>query len=268
VSPAGSGFRLENDMNDVETVLGQCHWPALAAPYDRALREAVRFILERFDDIVGIVVSGTILRGAPAPTSDLDIYVIRQKSQRQRLQRFFNGVPSEIFVNPAAQVLAYFVEERRDGRPITAHMLETGFVILERSPELAELRLKAREVLSLSPDLDAERLTMLRYMAALRYEDATDVSAAHPETATLILGLAVPAMLHYAFLKANRYIPRDKDLLERLTALNPDLASLARTFYGTALPEERLLLAAQIAEYTIETQGFFEWESKPEDLEL
>jgi predicted nucleotidyltransferase len=222
--------------------------------------------MERFDDVTGIVVSGTILRGVPAPTSDLDIYVIRQKLQRQRLQRFFNGVPAEIFVNPAAQVLTYFVEERRAGRPITAHMLGTGFVILERSPEVAELRLKAREVLSLSPDLDAERLTTLRYMAALRYEDATDVSASQPETATMILGLAVYAMLHYAFLKANRYIPRDKDLLERLTSLSTDLASLARAFYGTASLEERLSLAAQIAERTIETQGFFEWESGPEEL--
>ena len=70
----------------------QCRWPELPARYAEALRGAVRFILERFADTQGIIVSGTILRGNPAPSSDLDIYVIRQKSQRQRIQKFFRQV--------------------------------------------------------------------------------------------------------------------------------------------------------------------------------
>ncbi|MBN2392997.1 MAG: hypothetical protein JXR84_19865, partial [Anaerolineae bacterium] len=90
-----------------ESLFAQCRWPDLPAPYAEALREAVQFILERCPDTQGIVVSGTILRGNPAPSSALDIYVIRRELRRQRVQKFFDGVPAEIFINPEKKVPDY-----------------------------------------------------------------------------------------------------------------------------------------------------------------
>ncbi len=43
-------------------------------------------------DPLGIVASGTIVRGSPGPSSDLDLYVIHAAPWRQRVQRRFNGV--------------------------------------------------------------------------------------------------------------------------------------------------------------------------------
>jgi predicted nucleotidyltransferase len=51
-------------------------------PYRSALRDAVRYILDRYVP-VGIIAAGTILRGNPSPTSDLDLYVIHAKPERQ-----------------------------------------------------------------------------------------------------------------------------------------------------------------------------------------
>ena len=99
----------------IHNLLDQCHWPQLSEPYDRALRAAVAFILERFA-VDGILVGGSIIRGNPHPGSDFDIMVLHRKNQRQRLQRFFHGVPAEIFVNPPQSIRGYFVEERRNGR--------------------------------------------------------------------------------------------------------------------------------------------------------
>ncbi len=240
----------------------RCRWPELNEPYNTALRQATRFILERFEDTLGIIVSGTILRGQPAPSSDLDIYVIRQQPKRQRIQRFFNAVPAEIFVNPVSKVLDYFDQERQAGRPITAHMLATGHTILDLDPVLSDLRELSAQILSEPPDLGEERLTTTRYLAATRYEDAVDIAADRPATATMILGIAVRDMLKYYFLKANRYLPRDKDLLLALSEFNPQLGDLTRQFYASPELDERLQLAEQIADQTIETHGFFEWESK------
>jgi hypothetical protein len=250
----------------------QCQWPDLPSPYAEALREAVRFILDRFDDTLGIIVSGTILRGNPAPSSDLDIYVIRERPVRQRIQRFFNqtsasvGVPAEIFVNPASQVLKYFAEEHEAGRPLTAHMLTTGFTVLQESPIVSELQQRAHEILARRPQLGNERLTTTRYMAALRYEDGTDVAETDPETACMILSLAIHDMLSYYFLKAGRYVPRDKDLLKSVEDLDARLADLVRAFFGACEIGQHLTLAEQIADYIIETHGFFEWESTPEEV--
>src|SRR5690349_862702 len=74
-------------------------FPSLPGKYDQALRDAVAFVLERFQP-VGIVAAGTIVRGAPDPSSDLDLWVIHLQPVRQRLQKFFQGVPAEIFENP------------------------------------------------------------------------------------------------------------------------------------------------------------------------
>ncbi len=244
-----------------------CRWPPqLHPPYDEALRQAVRFILARFDDVLGIVVAGSVLRGVGSPSSDLDIYVIRERTERQRLQHFFNGVPAEIFVNPPQQVRAYLEKERRAGRPITAHMLVTGFVVLALDPVVGELQDAARRILQQKPDFAEAQVTAARYMAATAYEDALDVVETRPETAQMILAQAVFAMVRYWFVKENRYLPRYKDLLNTLDELEPELARLARTFYSSAEPATRLALAARIADVTIETYGFFEWESPPEEL--
>ncbi len=108
-------------------------WPDLAEPYASALRDAVAFVLDRVDP-VGIVACGSVIRGTPSPNSDLDIYVVHEADWRQRIQRRFGGVPAEIFINPPTAIRGYFETERRAGRPITAHMLSTGFVVLDRDP--------------------------------------------------------------------------------------------------------------------------------------
>jgi predicted nucleotidyltransferase len=66
-------------------LLSRCSFPTLNPPYDRALREAVRLILERYTPI-SILAAGSILRGCPDTTSDLDLYVIHTAPIRQRLQ--------------------------------------------------------------------------------------------------------------------------------------------------------------------------------------
>lgn len=250
-----------------EELFAQCRWPDLPAPYAKALREAVSFVLGRCPDVRGIVVSGTILRGNPAPSSDLDIYVIRREPQRQRVQKFFNGVPAEIFINPEKIVPDYFAYEARDGRPITAHMLDTGFTILDCDGVIASLQDRARQILQTPPAPSAEALTSARYMAAARYEDATDVIRDRPEIARMILGLAVHQMISYHFLAAHRFVPRDKDLLAVLETWDTPLANLARRFYGAVTLEEALAAAEQIVDRTIAARGFFEWESTPETLE-
>lgn len=254
-------------MPDHSDLLNQCVWPDLPAPYTHALKQAVTFILDTIKDVQGILVSGTIVRGHPSSSSDLDIYVIREKSQRQRLQRWFHGVPAEIFVNPKHQVFQYFAEERNSARPITAHMLKTGFTILSLDKSLEELQQQAALELIRTPNPSPQQLKFARYTAATRYEDATDIAQTKPETSNMILGQAVYAMLHYHFLKNNRFLPRDKDLLEQLMELDSSLAKSALAFYGSSSFEERLEIARGIADATIETHGFFEWESAPEDID-
>lgn len=239
-------------------------WPVLNPPYADALRAAIEFILTRTDP-AGIIAAGSILRGEAHAGSDLDIYVIHTPLWRQRIQKRFHGVPAEIFVNPPVSIRRYFTEER--DRPCTAHMLAHSAVVLNRDPVVDALRAEAQTWLSSTPHLSSQELTIRRYLAADAYENALDIAECAPDNASLILHAAVYDMLCYAFLAADRPLPRTKAFLAGLDALTPSLGRAARHYYDAPDTPTRLIAAAQIAQQTIQATGFFEWESQREDVQ-
>ena len=48
-------------------------FPELPEPFASALRDLVDWVEARFD-VIGLLASGTIVRGTPDPSSDFDIY--------------------------------------------------------------------------------------------------------------------------------------------------------------------------------------------------
>jgi len=183
-----------------------CKFPRLPERFDRALREAVSFVLDRFQPI-GIIAAGTIVRGTPDAASDLDVWVIHLAPVRQRLQKFFNGVAAEVFVNPPWVIEKYFIQDQGEGRPISAHMMATGTIVLATDPVVEQLRQNAISLLSSPPTITPEKLTRVRYAAATKLEDALDVVERNPATASMLLSEAVRQMLHFAFLKAGQFNP-------------------------------------------------------------
>jgi hypothetical protein len=242
-----------------------CRWPTLPERYLLSLREAISFVLTDFPQAVGLVASGSIIRGAPDSSSDLDIYVIHLAGFRQRIQAYFRGVPAEIFVNPPSAIEGYFQDEERDSRPITAHMLATGHLLAATDPIVEALIAKARTQLAKLPPVPKD-LTQSRYMLATLFEDAVDVSKRDRLTSTMILSLVVEKLLRHAFVKAGRYQPRQKDLLADLSSLDPEMGRLARRFYERKTLKAQLGVASAIADRSIGVKGFFEWKSDRETV--
>ena len=244
-------------------MLEHCEFPTLPVKYDIALRDAVSFVLGSFK-AVGIIASGTIVRGNPDATSDIDLWVIHLEPNRQRIQKFFNSVPVEIFVNPPWTIHTYFSQDQSNARPISAHMMATGFVVLATDPIVTELRQKAKWLLTQPPDLSEEAIERARYTAATRFEDAIDISLRNPIGASMLLSQSLVEMMRFAFLNARRFIPRDKDLLEEFSFLTSDSAAKVQNFFQTADYAERLRLATEIADEILGVRGFFEWSSSVE----
>jgi hypothetical protein len=237
--------------------------PTLPTPYAEALRDAVDFILARYE-VWGVLACGTVVAGTPDANSDLDMFVIHAKPQRQRVHKRFNGVATEIFVNPPATIRHYFVEQVT--RPSTAHMLATGLLLIDRHPVVEELIAEARSWLATPPNLSATQLTRRRYVAADEFENAQDIAQRDPANSSFILHQAVQGMIEYRFLAANRPLPRTKRMLDALTELDPILGDLARRYYDAEDQKTRLALAHQIAAITIQATGFFEWEPPLEEM--
>jgi hypothetical protein len=94
-----------------------------------ALNYAILFITQTFD-VQGIIASGSIIRGGGNAKSDFDIFVIHRGDFRQRVQKYFDGIPCEIFVNTIEWAYMYFEDEKSTNRPVTAHMLASGRIMI------------------------------------------------------------------------------------------------------------------------------------------
>ena len=247
----------------MEDLLSRCEWPPLPPRYDRALKECVEFAIGRYD-VTAVIATGTIIRGNPDASSDLDMYVVHKADYMQRVQRFFNGVPAEMFVNSFAQVHRHMDSALAEGRkPDSAHMIAHGFPVLDLADQVDELKARAIEILKLGPVVSDETLTRGRYRAATFLEDAVDVRERDPETADMILCDAVRTMIGHRVTEARVYPPRQKELLDILATIDEGSAAAAKRFYASRDPAERFDIAFELADRTIQTRGFFEWESAP-----
>jgi len=235
-------------------------WPLLAAPYDAALRAAVADVLTAYEPIA-IIAAGSVLRGQGGPTSDIDLYVLHAAPFRQRLQRRYEGVPFEIFINPPQQVRHYFAEEHAAARPITAHILTTGSVVLDRDPILQDLRTEAAIWLNTPPAPGDDALRWRRYQIADELDNARDVVESDPACAALILHSAVSRLVEYAFLARGQNLPRQKATLTALAALDPEAGATVRAFYAAADASARLELVMRLAQHVTGAISFFTWDS-------
>jgi hypothetical protein len=247
--------------------MAQVTLPPLSDRYRAALAAAVEYVFGRWAAI-GVLVSGSIVRGNPGPESDFDIFVLHGEAVRQRVQRRFGGVPAELFVNPPGRVRRYFEEEARGGggRPVTAHMFATGVAVFDPEGVVAALQDRARATLAAGPAVKEALLTWKRYTVATTLEDALDIAEADPEMCAALLSAAVLEAVRYGFWAAGRWQPRVKELLGELAALDPELAELARRFQRAGALPERIELARALVERSVGETGFFEWQSEPEEV--
>jgi hypothetical protein len=232
-------------------------------PYDRALAEVIAHARAAFRPL-GIVVSGSIVRGEAGPTSDLDVFVVHGEPWRLREQRRFAGVPAELFVNPPAQVRRYFASEHAEGRPCTAHMFATGEVVLPHAA-IDELVDEARGWLARPLAFTPAQLAGQRYIAVDLLDDARDTIQSDPAAAHLLLASAVERIIAHAFLSRGRFQPRRKRAIADLADLDPVAATLVRRFAGCAGPAA-LAAAEELARRVLGADTFFEWSSDPDPV--
>jgi len=233
--------------------------------YAAALRDAVTFIHERYQP-TGIVVSGTIIRGAPDLTSDFDIVVAHEAPWRQRCQRLFRGVPAEMFVNPPFQIRRAFRSEAGDWRPVLSHMIATGAILHDPAGIMGELKDEAQAILDAGPRMSEEQHTQARYMIATAFEDAEDIRERDPDRAVAMLVTAVLDAIRLHFRASGRWHPREKDLLRALDGLDPAMGRLAREVMRVSSENDRFHAAREIVRHVTGATGFFAWESAPEPL--
>lgn len=231
----------------------------LSPMHHEALKRAISFIVERFQP-TGILVAGTIIRGEGHLNSDLDFAVTHDRPWRQRVQRFENGVPIEVFVNPLFQWEKTFASEVRSGQPSMLGICSTGIPVYESGLDLTKLVATAQRLYPGGPEVSEEYLMSLRYALVTQFEDAVDIEHEDLDRSNAYVINSLQQAARLFILQAGQWLPREKRLFEHLTELNLELGGQLRAVFAaprTAWVE----LAAPIVEQVAGTARFFEWES-------
>jgi predicted nucleotidyltransferase len=229
-----------------------------------ALNEALAWVSLHFKP-VGIIVTGSIVRGNPDLNSDFDIFVIHEASYRQRVQKYFNGVPCEIFINNFNHVYSYFEKEFENNRPVSAHMISTGKLIMgDDHPGIKELIQSAQEFQLKTPSITGNTITRLKYAISTLFEDATDVMETDPVSGAWFLNKLVSDIIDYIFLINGTSYPRPKERIKYLQANHPYIGNLVAAYYGAENFGVRYEIAKSLIAKTTGEYGFFEWDSGQE----
>lgn len=232
---------------------------SLQEQHRHALQQAVEW-LPSVAEPVGIVASGSIVRGNPGPSSDLDLVVLHDQPWRRRVQRWFNETPVEIFFNTEAWLRHCIDREAAQGRPVMAHMLATGAVVLDVDGRVDALKRLSQELLLRGPCLSPAALLRDRYAAAIHVEDALDFGEENTPDAMQARALAVRALVRHAYLRKNQFLPRAKERLHMLAQAEPALADLLATALGQ-LPRDTKGALIEASQQILGCVGFFEWDS-------
>ena len=242
-------------------------FPSLSDPYATAFRECMEHVFRTYQ-VVGVLATGTVIRGTGDARSDLDIHVLHLDSFRERVQLWFNGVPCEIFVNPPHRIPAYFTEDREDRRPVSQHMFSTGIIAFDPQGEIEKLVDIARSDLVNPPVAPSEfASTLLRYSVATEFEDVLDLAERDTQSASILLGAVVRRLCECRIAHSPGWAPRAKDLVNRLGEIDAGAAELAIESAADLPFEDRLAAARKLCLHVTQSEGFFEWTSPREVVE-
>ncbi|MBK7870432.1 MAG: nucleotidyltransferase domain-containing protein [Saprospiraceae bacterium] len=232
--------------------------------YALALGQALNWITEQYEPI-GIIVSGSIIRGNPDKNSDFDIYVIHNQHFRQRVQKYFNDVPCEIFVNNLDHIYSYFDSELKNNRPVTANILSTGVIYMgAENQEIITLLDDAKKYARLSKPLTEQELLIRRYTLANLLEDVTDLLEVKEETTLhYIMSKIVLEAIEFTFAKNQHPLPRIKERIPLLQEIEPTIGNLVAQYYAAITIDEEYHAVKQLVFTLTGETGFFEWESVP-----
>jgi hypothetical protein len=201
-------------------------------------------------NVVGIVVTGSVVHGTPDKNSDVDVQIILKKGDwRERGNTWVDGVEFEYLINPVAQIKLYFANETQKH---TAHMLANGVVAFERDPVIKQLVAQAKKVLRQAPPaITVVQRENAKYALDDGRKDLEDVflrgdAFSFHQTAAMLVDKCIDV-----FCMVKR-IGREKDkrLEQHLQSADPAFAKLLKAAVLEKVDKKRYRNLQQLISYT------------------
>lgn len=194
--------------------------------------------------VQGILFFGSVQRGTPSATSDLDFYVLVEGGLMWRETRLIEGVEAELFYNPVEKM------ERRlqvDGDRTAILAFASGQSLYDPQGHIARLIGQAQQLAKAGPaPLTTEQIMLLRYRLSDLSRDLEDVLGEDAASAALVAGQLLHLTLEACCQLANCFGDKPKRLLHHVARHDTQLQAMARDVLLQHDPKVALAAAAHV----------------------
>jgi len=220
-------------------------------------------------DLLGMLATGSRVRGQGDASSDIDLHVLIGQPRRQRRNVVMANVEVEMFINPPFQIERYFVDGRTSGRGVDQHMWSTGRAVYDPQGVVAQLQAEAQRQWDAGPPPIDGADWPVRYLLPDTLRDIGDVIARDPDQAQIMIGVLVGELIFMHYRLHCRWRPKGKRVLADLQTWDETAAELVRqTCHGMAA--ERFAALAQWMQHVLAPVGGpmpLAWHTQWEDIE-
>jgi hypothetical protein len=215
-------------------------------------RLVARLASEFGDDLLGVLVGGSRVRGEVDYNSDLDVVVVIDRPRRRRWNFVIDGIEIETFINPPFQMHRYFKQDKASGRGMMPHLCSTGRVVFDPRGLMKELQATARTIWDAGPPpLSEFERWHFRYVAASWLSDLADVERTDDERAVFIIGQIVPVLIHQHYRISQRWQSAPKRVINELQRWDSAAARIARQACSSSAPLVQRTAAARELAYLV-----------------
>jgi len=220
-------------------------------------------------DLLGVLATGSRVRGEGDASSDIDLHVVINQPRRQRRNMLVDGVEVEMFINPSFQIARYFADGRASGRGVDQHMWSTGRAVYDPQCVVAELQKEAqRQWAAGPPPIDASGW-QVRYLPFDTLRDIGDAMERDEAQAQVMIGALLGELIDTHYRLQCRWRVKGKRVLADLETWDTTAADLVRrSCRGTVM--ERFAALAQFMHHVLAPVGGpmpLEWRIDWEDVQ-
>lgn len=237
---------------------------------DAIIQHVLRDLQAEFGpDLLGVLATGSRVRGEGDESSDIDLHVLTGQPRRQRRNITLNDVEVEMFINPPFQIERYFADDRTSGRGVDQHVWSTARAVYDPQGAVAELQAEAQRQWNAGPPPIDGADWPVRYPPPDLVRDIGDVIARDPDQAQILIGVLLAELIDVHYRLHGRWRPKAKRVLADLETWDATAANLVRRSCGGTVAE-RFAALKQFMQHVLAPVGGpmpLAWRTQWEDIE-
>lgn len=188
---------------------------------------------KRDDNVLGVLLFGSVARNKFDKYSDVDIYVLLDKKGKYSRSNFVsNGIRVDVIMDTLAEARDFLKEDKNMLKRVTSHMIAHGRILFQKGNEIEKLQKIALNNLKLRTKFTRSEILMHKYsIDDFAGEISRDIEKNDPIAFALDSNLLVNNIIELFFKLHGEYLRQPNEMSVLLKKIDSNFAKSIETFY-------------------------------------